>query len=351
MQETPPNSSTSISSFLKRKHSRFPIQSPLYQTHLGNLCSICLEYDKYSLSKCIQCKQCNSFFHLNCYLQNSSSQSIDNNKLLCHKCLFINDTQSPTPQCFLCSDTNGIIFQFKSTNKWCHVYCKRFFKEIIQYESQSPPHNDIELRKWRYQSICKVCHCKVNHIPVIKCINKKCKNYYHIHCAIQKNVIFNLAYQNDFFGLNGENGKNAIYPFYCNSHNRSLIVEYKEYIKQMDEVLKNNDNGTDEKKKKENVIETQTQVEFIVPVKTVENDCNGTNNNNNNKENKSLSVNVNVNFDSEHKNALVYGNTLSVNDELDFLDKLEQNGSGNGMNINNSENKIIYGGFTGDYFL
>jgi hypothetical protein len=356
MQETPTNPSTSTSSFLKHKHSRFPIQSPLYQTNLGNLCSICLEYDKYSLSKCIQCKQCNSYFHLNCYKQNSSSfQATDNNNFICYKCSYIHNTiDVPIPTCFLCSDTKGIIFQLKPSNKWCHVYCKRFFQETVQYETQSSPDGggDVELRKWRYKSICKVCHCIIKNVPVIKCANKKCKNYYHINCAVQKNVIFNIAYQNDFFGINDVHMKSKVYPFYCNYHNRNLVNEYKEYLKQMDEVLKDNntdnDNDNDEINKKENVIEIQTQVEFTVPAKVVEHDW--YHGNSSNKENKGLSVNVN--FDSEHKNTLSYGNSINVNDEFDFLDKLEQNGNSNGINNNNSESKILYSDtFGGDYFL
>ena len=345
MQETPPNTSASTSAFLKHKHSRFPIQSTPYQPHLGNLCSICLEYDKYSLSKCIQCKQCNSYFHLHCYNQNSPShQPTENTAFICHKCSYThNTTDASTPKCFLCADTNGIIFQIKASNKWCHVYCKRFFHETIQYDTQSPPHQkDIELRKWRYQSICKVCHCKVNNVPVIKCTNKKCKNYYHINCAVQRNVIFNIPYQNDFFGFNDVQMKSQVYPFYCNQHNRNLVTDYKEYLQQMDEVLKDNDNVNDEMNRKENVIERQAQVEFTVPPRVIEHDwCNGSDN----KDNKGLSVNVN--FDSEHKNTSAYGSIINMNDEFDFLDKLEHNGNGNGINNSNKYSDT----FGGDYFL
>ena len=137
---------------LNRKHKR-TVYSFIISSHKGNRCSICLEYDKYSISKCINCKKCNSSCHIECYERECSVIS-DKNDFICNKCSCkCNDTYQ---KCCLCSDDIGIVVQIKQTNQWSHLYCKRFYKEIIDHEaslanSAVDTHN-IPLRKWIYKN-------------------------------------------------------------------------------------------------------------------------------------------------------------------------------------------------------
>ena len=366
--------------FLLRKRKR-SVYSFIISSHKGDRCSICLEYDKYSVSKCIKCKKCNSSCHVECYERECTVIS-DKNDFVCNKCSCkCNETY---PKCFLCSDDFGIVVQVKQTNQWSHSYCKRFYKEIVDHEaslanspdtpisSTTSTHN-ISIRKWRYKNTCKICHCKSANIPVIKCCNSKCNNYYHISCAIQHGVIFNLSFQDDFYGYSSNAlSKRIVYPFYCNYHNKILIHEYEAYVSQMDSLLtpptkeqddvinsptkttENDDNDENARDNcgepstpRDNFIQIQTHMESPVPTKVPQKDNKGSSNANN-KENKGLKVY----FEYENKNTQFNYNDISsvnvnINDEFDLFKGLEQYPLVFG---NNNEQAVMYCGYGLDFF-
>ena len=369
---TPSSPPTPQPLLLNRKHKR-TVYSFIISSHKGTRCSICLEYDKYSISKCIKCKQCNATCHIECYERECNIIS-NKNEFICNKCNN-NDTHQ---KCFLCSDDTGVVVPLSQTNQWCHLYCKRFYKEVIDHETSltntasnvdSRIHN-ISIRKWRYKNICKICHCKYANIPVIKCCNSKCNNYYHISCAIQHGVIFNMAFQDDFYGYNRNNvNKRIAYPFYCNYHNKILIHEYEAYISQMDTVLtvtpskeqedvvnsptKTTENDDNDDNVKENDIQVYTHMDSPFAVKVAQKDNKGSNSNSvNNKENKGLKVY----FEYENKNTNTQGNgdisnvNVNVNDEFDFFKNLDQYQYPLVFGNNNNEQTVMYCGYGLDFF-
>ena len=185
----------------------------------GNRCTICLEYEKYSKEKCMKCIKCNSYFHKKCYLYNFLKPNMkEENNFICHKCKTTNEKCI----CILCGDEKGIMKNIDK-NIFTHIYCLRYFIELTGKKLEI-------FRQWRFNSKCKVCKNVIDNIPVIKCKNTKCKNFYHIKCAIDRNVIFNLSFQEDFFQI----GKKDLIPFYCNLHNIHLVKDYQIYISQVD---------------------------------------------------------------------------------------------------------------------
>jgi len=188
----------------------------------GNRCTICLEYEKYSKEKCMKCKKCNNYFHKQCYLYNFPNSNIKNeNNFICDKC----KKKDETSICILCGDDKGIMKNIDN-NIYTHLYCLRYFFELKGQKFEA-------FRKWRFKSKCKVCKNVIDNIPVIKCKNTKCKNFYHIKCAIERNAIFSLIFQEFFFKI----GKNDLIPFYCNFHSIYLVKEYQVYISKIDTAI------------------------------------------------------------------------------------------------------------------
>ena len=248
-------------------------------TEKGNQCSICLEYDHYSPSKCIQCTQCKSYCHIQCYKDNISS-NIEINHFICSLCFINARNKDSHIKCVLCSRDEGIMKQI-SSKKFCHVYCHKFFKEIQEGEFNN--------RKWRYSSACKICREKIN-IPVIKCSNTKCKNYYHIQCAIKNGLIFNLGFQKDFYGLTLKGSE--IYPFYCGHHNKNLIKEYNDYIKQMDSVLDTKEEQPNKEEVTNSKVTELDETEEITTTNQIKEQKETTTITNTNKDDDFLKVNI-----------------------------------------------------------
>lgn len=358
IEATPKNNS-----FLQKKTKR---SAALFISSLekGNQCSICLEFDHYSPSKCIQCSNCKSYCHIQCYIDNIS-HNINLNNFICQTCLNKTSNNFNNQKCSLCSCNTGILKEVVP-NFFSHVYCLKFIKEVQE--------ENFQIRKWRYRSVCKLCQNKKGEksFPVIKCSNTKCRNYYHIQCAIENGLIFNLGFQKDFYGLGIEeknNNKNIeeTYPFYCNYHNKILIKEYEDYIKQMDSVL----DGKDTDKKKEDVQEEQIQVsipiekesikdeskekeeitnskateideneEVINPIKEV------SNSNINKLNNKEDFLKVNFDYDNKNNNSKEneHLNNGDLNeDDVDLFKNFEQ------MN-KKSENHRFFNSFSLEYF-
>jgi hypothetical protein len=188
----------------------------------GNRCTICLEYEKYTQDKCMKCIKCNSYFHKKCYIYNFPKSNLrKRNKFICYKCRKTNEKCI----CILCGDDKGIMKNIEK-NIYTHIYCLRFFVELKDKILEN-------FRQWRFNSKCKVCKKVIDNIPVIKCKNTKCKNFYHIKCAIERNAIFSLSYQEIFFKIK----KKDLIPFYCNFHSIYLVKAYQLYISKVDSGL------------------------------------------------------------------------------------------------------------------
>jgi hypothetical protein len=91
--------------YLNKKTKRTIYKSNL--KNLGNRCSICLEYDKYSEQKSIKCNKCNSYFHLKCYNLYFSENNFKN-EILCENCKK-NKNGKNECKCILCGDEKGIM--------------------------------------------------------------------------------------------------------------------------------------------------------------------------------------------------------------------------------------------------
>lgn len=108
-----------------------------------------------------------------------------------------------------------------------------FIPEIAIFANTSPhkisQHN---IRRWRYKNSCRYCREKLSKCKaVIKCANPKCKCFYHIPCAIQKQIIFSLKFQKQFYiNQNLIPNDNFNIPFYCSGHNKKLFVSFRKHL-------------------------------------------------------------------------------------------------------------------------
>lgn len=54
---------------------------------IGQQCDICLEYDKYTLTKCIKCSVCEAYCHLKCYQEHFEPIAIESpSYFICSRC-------------------------------------------------------------------------------------------------------------------------------------------------------------------------------------------------------------------------------------------------------------------------
>ena len=58
------------------------------------------------------------------------------------------------------------------------------------------------------------------------CKNPKCKEYFHIPCAIQKGMLFDLNYMKQYYKVSSFDE----IPFYCSNHNKKISYMYKTHI-------------------------------------------------------------------------------------------------------------------------
>ena len=192
-------------------------------------CSICLEYTTNSISPLITCTLCQSTFHPSCYHIPLLSPSLSD--FTCERCTeAISTNVSPSSfHCFICSNHNGILIKNESNNTYYHQTCLRLLPEL--YETNTNNNNSIcrnNIRKWRYKNSCRYCNDKLSKDKaVIKCANPKCKEYYHIPCAIAKGMIFSFKYLDLYYKLNPHTQS---IPFYCACHNKRVANAYRNDI-------------------------------------------------------------------------------------------------------------------------
>ena len=198
-------------------------------------CEICLEFSKYSSEPLIHCLICNAEIHPSCY----KDTIVNQNNFICERCEFAQQNQKEITSyrqtiylsnifsCFICNRCDGILYRNNSNGEFFHQICLRFIPELLV------THNSAEIckkniRRWRYKNSCKYCREKLTQEKaVIKCNNPRCKCYYHIPCAIQKEMIFSINFQTLFYKC--PTTKSPL-PFYCSGHNKKIATTYRKEV-------------------------------------------------------------------------------------------------------------------------
>ena len=187
-------------------------------------CEVCNQYSDFSEEDLISCSTCKCLFHKSCYEQ---YEFYGNSIYKCIRCSYAlrNDKSINDYNCFICGTSNGVLSFNNATNSFYHKICVYFLNEFKGLEEVDICYKNI--RKWRYKNSCRFCGEKLSKTKaVIKCKNPKCKEYYHIPCAIQKGMIFDLNYMRKFYNVSN----NEEIPFYCSNHNKKISFMYKTYV-------------------------------------------------------------------------------------------------------------------------
>ena len=192
-------------------------------------CEVCLEFAEFSKESVIKCSDCGCIFHKSCHNQYEeiSSKSGENISFRCMRCIqALKQNKSIKDfKCFICNHSDGVL-KFNRLNKlYYHQICLDNLDEFKGLKEEEISKEKI--KKWRFKNSCKYCGQKLSKmVAVTKCKNPKCKEYYHLPCAIVKGVIFNINFMRQFYKVS----KNNEIPFYCSNHNKKISNKYKEYI-------------------------------------------------------------------------------------------------------------------------
>ena len=225
------------------------IKSPLPKT---KRCCICLEFDELTSKPLITCSVCQCVLHASCY-----HLPIPNNSdFTCERCTEAINSNVPLTSfsCFICAGHDGVLIKNSFADNYYHKTCLRLIPELYEGKQTEEHFTRENIRKWRYKNSCRYCQDKLSKSKaVIKCSNSKCKEYYHIPCAIEKGMIFSLNYIDSYYNLNTYNQS---IPFYCSCHNKRIAAAYRSdviYNKTKDEkeyqhcLVKHNKNKTKRK--------------------------------------------------------------------------------------------------------
>ena len=274
-------------------------------------CSICLGEEKL-IPNCGKCITCGSYFHLECYnlfkLPETKEQLINeetfiNNNYECYRCREERRVGMEI-KCFVCKEHIGIIKQIEQ-DKFLHHYCYVFFKDSL---------NNLK------GGICKECSHKK--MPVLKCQETKCKDKYHIQCAIKRQMIFWLPFMRGDEKINEDKFNDKI-NFFCNLHNETLINEFNSYVLTMQVSKKEGEQNKTQEQKEENNKDNEMNSNKKNEVE---------NNVNNNKEQKREENNMNNKEEkkiNEEKEKEIINSVINLN---------IANNSNKSLNINNNEN-------------
>lgn len=193
-------------------------------------CEICLKYHNNNTlnEELLSCIKCKCIFHPQC---NDNIKKINNSVIsenyLCDRCSLAINLNEPINsfKCFICNNSDGVLNYNIETKVFYHKICFNFITEFYNVSDKDIKKN--KLRRWRYKNSCRYCGKKLNkNEAVLKCKNPKCKEYFHIPCAIEKGLIFDLDFMKNYYNV-------EVYsqiPFYCSNHNKKISGEYKNYI-------------------------------------------------------------------------------------------------------------------------
>ena len=206
-------------------------------------CQVCLEFAELSTEELISCSICNCLFHKSCFSQYEEITSSPDliQEYRCTRCSHaIKLNKDPHEfKCFICNHSNGVLKFNRVQGIYYHQICHDNLPEFNEIKEEEMTKDLI--KKWRYKNSCKYCGQKLSkNVAVTKCKNPKCKEHYHIPCAIEKGLIFDLDFMKKFYHVD----KNNQIPFYCSNHNKKIYNQYKNYImniKNIDNKLEKND--------------------------------------------------------------------------------------------------------------
>lgn len=188
-------------------------------------CEICLQFSDFSQEDLLSCSTCKCLFHKSCY---DEYEIVDNSTYKCIRCIYaLKENKSINEyKCFICGTSNRLLNRNALSNCFYHKICLNMLNEFIGLEGEDICKENI--RKWRYKNSCRYCGEKLSKAKaVIKCKNPKCKEYYHIPCAIEKGMIFDLNFMKNFYNVSN----NDEIPFYCSNHNKKLSFMYKTHVR------------------------------------------------------------------------------------------------------------------------
>ncbi len=293
-------------------------------------CGICLELSDYFSEDLISCSICKCLFHLSCYNQTELTVLKDSISYKCVRCAYalnigksINDFH-----CLICGNSTGVLNQNSITYDFYHQICLDLLIELKGCEGEDICKDKI--RKWRYKNSCRYCGEKLcKEKAVIKCKNPKCKQFFHIPCAIEKGMIFDLKFMKKYYKVN----KFSDIPFYCSNHNKKISFLYKDYVLNKNQKEKKNTydiiNNKDEKtffnnknnniqkfkkKKEKNKIKKAKKI-FIISNNNINN--NNSNNKANTEENSSINKLKDINPFNESDT-----NNININNPFEGIEKM-----------------------------
>ena len=259
--------------YLNRKKKRdsnisSEILEPIIPLNNEIRCSICLGYEKL-VPNCFKCILCSSYFHLECYnlfkLPETKENILKEENLPNFECFRCKEEKilSKNITCYLCKNHNGITKKLEN-DKYLHHYCYVFFKDSLMNKGGGS---------------CKNCSHKK--IPVLKCQETKCKDKYHIQCAIDKQIIFWLPFMREEDKINKEKFNDKIL-FFCEIHNEDLIKNYNDYYTTMllskndknEEPINNNNISTNNLEKNPEIKNNDKNNSEIIPQKMPESESN-----------------------------------------------------------------------------
>ena len=222
------NDSLSNQNLISRKTNRGRKEKNKFDNNQPK-CEVCLEFAEFSKETLISCSTCNCFFHKSCFNQYEEITSSDEEVkyyrcIRCTHALNLNKNINEF-KCFICYHSDKVLKFNRVQGIYYHQICFDNLPEL-----NCLPEEEItkdKIKKWRYKNSCKFCGKKLSkNIAVTKCKNPKCKEHYHIPCAVAKGNIFDLKFMKEFYHVD----KNNQIPFYCSNHNKKIYNQYKNYL-------------------------------------------------------------------------------------------------------------------------
>ena len=222
------NDSLSNQNLISRKTNRGRKEKNKFDNNQPK-CEVCLEFAEFSKETLISCSTCNCFFHKSCFNQYEEITSSDEEVkyyrcIRCTHALNLNKNINEF-KCFICFHSNSVLKFNRVQGIYYHQICLDNLPELNCLPDEEITKDKI--KKWRYKNSCKFCGKKLSkNIAVTKCKNPKCKEHYHIPCAVAKGNIFDLKFMKEFYHVD----KNNQIPFYCSNHNKKIYNQYKNYL-------------------------------------------------------------------------------------------------------------------------